>query len=234
MNKSIKYQGLTVVIIGLFLALPATASLHASGVYGGTSFGVSQLSGNRTDSISDGVTTLTIFPHQRMSDTSLEANLFAGYRYVPCHTNFVFSLEGFLTYGPYEQAVYRDLTPGSNGNQTGIFTRGIGYGMTVRAGYIAHQQLMPYLLMGTRMDRFTYNSIASDATSLMTKKFLVGTDFGGGVETCLGGLKTALEFKYTYYHRETRFIVESATGNFAMISARPRSASLSLRFLYSF
>ncbi|WP_032113812.1 hypothetical protein [Candidatus Paracaedibacter symbiosus] len=129
--KSIMLAGIT---LG-FTSSVASASLHDKGVYVGTSFGVSQLFGKRTDSISNNLFTLTLFPNKRMRDTSLEAALFAGYRYVPCHTNLVFSLEGSFAYGPYEQSVFRDLTPGFNGNQVAIFTRGIGYAITARAGY---------------------------------------------------------------------------------------------------
>lgn len=213
--------------------LPASASLHKSGVYIGSSFGVSQLSGKRTDTISDGINPFIIFSNKKMNDTSLEASLFAGYRYVPSQTNLVFSLDGSFSYGPYTHTVYRDLT-GFFANQVATLTRGIGYGITGRVGYIVHQQLMPYLLIGSRIDRFTYSSTDSSAVNLGVKKLLVGSDFGGGIETCLGGLKTALEFKYTYYHRETRFVVQQSTGHFVGINARPQSASISLRFTHIF
>lgn len=211
----------------------AFASLHQSGIYLGTSFGVSQLYGKRTDSVANDVTTYTLFPNKRMNDTSLEANLFAGYRYSPPQTNLVFSLEGFFTYGPFENTVFKDLVGGFT-NQLATYKRGIGYGITARAGYIVHQQLMPYLLIGERMDRFTYQSIDSNAVSLKTRKMLMGADFGAGIETYLGGIKTALEFKYTYYHQAHRFMVEAATGDRAIIDARPQAASLSLRFTHIF
>lgn len=212
----------------------AHASLQQSGFYLGTSFGVSQLFGKRTDSITDGINTLTIFDNKRMSDTSLEASIFAGYRYSLPQTNWVFALEGSFGYGPYEHTVYRDLAPGFNGNQVATFKRDIGYGIAARGGYVVHQRVMPYLLVGSRIDRFSMTSIAPDASSAHQRKFLVGTDLGGGIETCFAGIKTALEFKYTYYHRQKDFGTEPNTGNRALISARPQSASVSLRFVYVF
>jgi len=225
--------------LSLAWAMPAMAKLHAKGVYVGTSFGVTQLSGKRTDLIS-GIdqntgllTTYNVSSDQRIKDTSLEANVFIGGRFVPTNTPLALSLEGFFTYGPSEHTVFKDVN-GQFTNQVATLKRGIGYGITARAGYIAHQQFMPYLLIGSRMDRFAYNSVDANAINLTAKKFLVGSDFGGGIETCLGSLKTALEFKYTYYHRTVRSKVESTTGDFITANARPRAASLSLRFIHVF
>lgn len=210
------------------------ASLHHSGAYVGTSFGISQLQGKRSDFVSNDVLTLNLFPNKKMDDTSLEANLYAGYRYSPHQTNLAISLEGFVTYGPFEHTVYKDLFPGNFRNQVATLKRGVGYGMTARVGYIVHQQLMPYLLIGQRMDRFTYRSIDAGAVSLQNKRMLMGADFGAGLETCIGAIKTALEFKYTHYNHVRRVIVEEATGDYVTLDARPKATSLSVRFTYLF
>lgn len=219
-------------------SLSALASLHQSGVYLGTSFGVSQLSGKRTDSISDGTTTLTIFNDKTMDDTSLEANLFAGYRYSPSQTNLVFSIEGFFTFGPFENKVYRDVLDGTpapfaQAIQLATLKRSWGYGLASRVGYIVHPSVMPYLLIGVQRDRFTYESIGSTATSSLKRKTLTGLDLGGGVETCFKGVKTALEFKYTRYQKTT-FDGRDQIGDLAYANTRPKAISLSLRFVYVF
>lgn len=216
------------------------ASLHQSGVYLGTSFGVSQLFGKRTDTATDGIDTYTIFNDKRMNDTSLEANLFAGYRYSLPQTNFVFSAEGFFTYGPFENKVYRDVwdgTPlGALGGKSVLLAtlkRSWGYGLAARVGYIIHQSFMPYVLIGWQRDRFTYEMIGSTATSSRERKMLSGVDFGGGIETCFKGIKTALEFKYTHYQKATLSGIDQ-DGHLGYVNTRPKSASLSLRFTHVF
>jgi opacity protein-like surface antigen len=213
---------------------PTLASLHQSGFYVGTSFGVSFLKGKRTDSIRNALRTLTLFTDKNLNDTSLEANFFAGYRYNPSQTNVVLSLEPFLTYGPFEHTVFRDLAPGFNGNQVATFKRGIGYGLSARIGIIVSQNYLPYIMVGAQRDRFSYISIAPDASWAKTRKSINGIDVGVGIETCLKGIKLALEGKYTQYQRTTITVTEAATGDQAIITTKPKSYSISLRFAHIF
>lgn len=79
----IRLGGLTTTVLCFFAGIAGANSFHKSGVYIGTSFGVSQLSRKRTDSIASRFNTPAVIEDKKMQDTSLEGSVFAGYRFVP-------------------------------------------------------------------------------------------------------------------------------------------------------
>lgn len=235
MKSTVKFFSLFYLVPLLGGQIPALmASSKNTGVYAGGGFGMSQLYGKRTDlAVGNNVSAPRyLYTDKRMNDTSLEGNVFVGYAYHPEDTRFVFSLEGFMSYGPYESTVFKAIGPGILSNQTASLKRGMGGGLTIRPGYVL-ESFTPYLVVGGRADRFFFSSVSSAAESVNKKDNITGIDYGMGVETVFRGLKTGLELKFTQYKNHTFNIIDKDQDQL-INKTNTKSAFLGVRFIHVF